>query len=545
MNATLRIVHKEWREQRATLAIALALGFALALGIGIFSTAGALAEPNVFLLVSTLPLLVCLLTVGGELLGGAEGSTAITFLERLPKGLGQAFVGKLVFLALLLPALAFAGLASTLVAALVGGHGLPSYEGHSTFWLEWSLPLLVLSLWCFAVSPWVPRGPVALPLAAFVLVLFAWPISFLYMELPWYELERGQLVLLAAVGVLAPFGVAASGYLHGRRFGGSTSRAMRLGLGVSALACVPSWSWAALDLRDVFDLDPSVDDLFVDHFVAEESSPYVFLNITQDVGGSSCTHVIAIDPRTSEWWPVGSPGLSVDSFDDPDDGETRFYLHTGRREGPLYEVDPVNRAVTPCPPPLDARSSGYGRRTARRGKSGWYDPFRDRFFPADEIWRDRAFLVLIAEPAWLARDSTGFYRFDPELGELELLSWPEGYYATLVGRDTIVFNGVDGSEYVGSLADGSYRPLTADVEIGMLLRSGRRTAIPEGVPPLFWAEGNAFFLDAEAAHLQRLPLDDVRFLKPFPGEPNAALVITGNELLRVDLDIFESEVIFP
>ena len=209
MSAIPALLWKEWREQRSALQLVCLFSALLIAGFGVFFPAKMFSD--MALVIAMLPLMVALLTFGGDLLGGPEKARSISFLERLPRGLQTAYFAKLALVLALTISLPFFGIVITLCILFALGQPIPSLEGSSAI----LFPLIILSLWCFMVSPWAPRGPLSLPTAGFFLVLCAWPVSLAFAEIDWYGLPPYFPLFFLPIALIAAIPVSWLSYVKG------------------------------------------------------------------------------------------------------------------------------------------------------------------------------------------------------------------------------------------------------------------------------------------------------------------------------------------
>ncbi|MFO1052608.1 MAG: hypothetical protein U1F36_10370 [Planctomycetota bacterium] len=236
-------LQREYREQRFALRAALAILVLAGLGGNIaVHTAGL----NVEWLRSGLAFVGALLFVAliaTDLLSGDAARGTREFLQRTPRGLRSAFLGKLGFAIVAAPLLPVCAVACG--GLLLHATGIATAPG---------LPLcidgfvigvaIVLALWVFACAAFVRRGILALPLALLCLA----PIVALCVvtAYPWWDgrivpLRSGHLMdprlvfgVLCAVAVL----VAAGAFLRGPRRGFAV-----LAPGLASLMVLGSVDW--------------------------------------------------------------------------------------------------------------------------------------------------------------------------------------------------------------------------------------------------------------------------------------------------------------
>jgi len=255
---------KEWREQRAAL-VALAILLPVLVALVGFQLPRGLATSTTFVgVVAALSVVLVLIVIGGELLGG-DRRREVSWLERLPRGLSAAFPAKLlVFVATTAMALAAGLTLGFTVAELRGG-----FLGMS-FQAERDLEHLLLTVgyalavapWAFATSAWCPRGPLAL--AAGALVACGLGLPLLVLPFTAYvptavELALGVTLFLAGALVSAWIGFTAQAH-------GASLRSIALrGGGSGCLAFAPLWGWGLVQLHERDALELGAPECEIEH----------------------------------------------------------------------------------------------------------------------------------------------------------------------------------------------------------------------------------------------------------------------------------------
>jgi len=421
---------KEWREQRGALfALALLLP-ALVTLIG-YQLPRRLATSTTFVAVVTaLSVVLMLVVVGGELLGG-ERRRELAWLERLPRGLDAAFPAKLSV---------FVGTtAMALVAGFALGFGVTQLRGGasgSSFQPARDLEHLLLTIgcavavapWVFSASAWCPRGPLAFAGGALLAFGLAFPLfafdHFGYQPEAW-ELVAGSTLFLAGALVSAWVG------FNRQRLGASLRSVCLSGGGCGALALVPFWPWAGLQLhaRHAIVLD-SEDCRFGVAWVSEDARVAI-LEVQVDSSRwhtSVPSRAVWIDLERAEFHelPVDWPGFwrqglatersasGYESFSVRSEDEClAFDARTGepvRGEG--LPSDPVN---------LESAGHGWYYRDDEYERV-FIDPYSGLKLGESELgltWGDE---VYIGPHGWLLHD-TEWQEYDPATARLEPADW--------------------------------------------------------------------------------------------------------------------------
>lgn len=445
MNVLPTYLWKEWREQRATLGL---LALALTLGTGVVLATlprAAAGDPITFLGIVTFAAAATVLAVGADLLS-RERERGLRFLERQPAGLAAAFRAKLAFLVLAMgAALAFGVLLASSAAWLRGGTP-PALD------LDFAQPLgliLVLSLWTFAVSAWMPSSALTLPATALLLAALAWPAFPVILRHPLYEPTETQVWIFAALGVLGAPASAWAAFVVGSRAGRTRRAAACAGLAVAAAAFAPSWGWAAsrhlaarnapLEFRVAW---------------AGENGRYAFVNAARvDITGRDQDMpwtAVVVDLADGSWTFAGPRDASAFSrpfqrdrtaADSPcDEPLTLFDKDTGEPwneqaldpltarptkqvSETLPEAPPSSFGLEESPRTWSVTSAGHGLRLQYR--DGDVQRFRflgrdGRLVSDDDLPRDEhgqtATLVLTRPGRWLVHGTRGWLLFDPATG---------------------------------------------------------------------------------------------------------------------------------
>jgi hypothetical protein len=501
VNAFPTYLWKEWREQRGTLAL-----LAAALCVGVASVIATLpraaaADSLTFQCVVAGTLAAAILTVGADLLS-RERERGLRFLERHPGGLATAFRAKLVFLlGVVALALAFGVLLAATAARLRSG-AWPAADLGLGFALSMG-PLVVLSLWTFAASAWMPNSALALPASSLLLSALGWPVILVVLREPGFQPTDVQVVTFAALCVLGAPASAWAAFVAASRAGGTRRAAACAGLAVAALAFAPSWGWAALR----FHASRHTSYEFGAAWVGADGR-YAFLNAMRSKapGDDDMLYsALRVDLREGSWCLLGERDASL--FLPPRESQrVRVAPDTPRSEwlrlvdqsgeagneslvDPLRgevlddEPEPVTPAVTPvdfglqtAPRTWSVTRVGLGMRLDYREEGSTQPRMRylapdGRIVADDELPRDgygHALATLLVRPGrWLARGAQGWSLFDPEHGTLEDVA------------------GLSPKEFLGPLLDDGRALLVAQDRLFLLdLDSGERTSIETTDPTL-------------------------------------------------------------
>lgn len=494
MNALSTYLWKEWREQRATLAL---LAAALCVGVGaVVATlpCAAASDALTFQCVVTGALAAALLSVGADLLS-RERERGLRFLERHPAGLGTAFRAKLVFLfGVLVAALAF-GAALATAAALLRGGALPEVEPGPDV-VQYAGLLVVLSLWTFAVSAWMPSSALTLPATALLLVGLGWPALPVLLRQPGFQPTDTQVWSFAALCVVGAPASAWAAFVAASRGGGTRRRAALAGLAVAALAFAPSWAWAAARFHAARHTPHELGAAWVG-----ADGRYAFVNAMRPTAlgeEDRLDTALRVDLRDGSWSYLGERDASALQVPE-DERRVRIQPESPRSEplvlvdwrGTLWReslLDPLRgeEPSEPDPLPLAVTPVDFGLQTAPRNwwvtrmGSGMRLQYHEegsrtprmrylapdgRVVADDELPRHdngMAISMLLVRPGrWLAlRGARGWCLFDPEAGTVEPLE------------------GLSPKEWLGPLLDDGRALLVAGERLLVLdLDSGVRTPV--------------------------------------------------------------------
>ena len=573
---------KEWRDQRATLGW-LAAAMLLIAGGGMLLGPSRPMSADPWLVVVTMGLayLGVLLTVGSDLLPGEIVRSRTSFLERLPAGLGAAFLAKFIFFLMVSVGAMVYGVLLLVLFSTIRTGAIPD----RLFSDSYLFPALVFfgpSLWVFTVSAWVPRNSLAIPGAAVLIAILGWPMWLALLSDMWHvsHLREGAgFVLLCYVG--APMSAWYS-FTRGLRFGRSPRRAACRGILFAVLFVSPAWALAGHRIYQFRTIDPTASDFRVwSDCIVGPNARFAFVTGYRE--GVLSSHVLIVDLTTGEWrsegtgyWsscPVASHHFRIRR--EGIDEEHAWIIRPGGGDPVMYdtrsalpEVDGPPSAFS-CAASLPAgiidhgdlrnlrrRGLGFEVDLRRRGEKEivrLYDPFRRKAFSLDCLPEDierYSHSTMIRPGRWLYWDwnRDGFLLVDPETGdysEARGLVGPRSY-------GDIVEDG-----RVARLVDGTVRII--DPETGIGETYSLPATVPKDIdglstydeaPPTIWAFGDDWRellrFDAERKELRHAPLRAAGRprLIGYP-DPDTALVEFENRILRLHFDGRDPVVLFP
>lgn len=427
---------KEWREQR--VAVLALLGLLPVLVLGLAHAVGArTAGSSVFVsCMGLLGLVVALIAIGGELLGGERRSGG-QWLERLPGGLKAAFGAKLT-VAVVVSVIALGyGLALGVLAALLRGKSPDSLLDGEL--LEFSLTgrfaldALVVALWVFAASAWSARGMLALLGGALLAVALSLP-GWIWPHVN-YRPERWEVHAAQALVVGAALASAWWGFVRSDRGSGPWGSAAR-GIGVGVLGVLPLWGWAGFQCHERDRIDPTSPDVVLEgawvfddgqHALVQARPvlarwPYPPLHtFLVDLDAGTRRELDGLDLELIALWNEDAP-----SSGDPDgvvlerDDETGDRIELDARSG-----EPLQASSEPGDPVLFDGEAGQGWCSTKfDGRRVFHDPLRGVSFPAREVHED-LIQVSIGPEGWLAWTFDGWFTFDPATGVATPAEWME------------------------------------------------------------------------------------------------------------------------
>lgn len=559
---SLRLYYwKEWRDHRA-----IVIGFLIAMPV-LLGLAGALLEGHTFhgggmrFFVVAASLLVATFAVGADLVPGEARRGRLEFLRRLPGDLHHAYLGKLAFL-LSIYALfpAYGHGVAWLVGQALGGEAA---TGRALVDLPaWMVSgSLAVALWAFVVSCWLPRGALAVPAALLVLGLFALPVVLACLRYPSLDPQAGLWLGVLAAG--APV-VGWWSFAGGRRFAGGIGASAWRGLLALALLFVPAYARTAVDVYDLFHLDPRDRDFAMEAGWLGEGGRHAFVNVT----AHGATHAVVVDLTTGEWRRDGDIG---DSFSHPAwtrlprasraktplplvmrivhsqhgplgnwctylDGKTAQPKKSGWTGMRLEEVESRLHELAPIPPDFRPRGAAglglYGQ--GRAGREGVYDPFRGRAYFG---LRTRERHDICVRPGrWIVRgrDDPRYLLYDPD-----------------TNMTSAVRGGITLTADFSLLDDGRVLEGSAvlDPETGKLQRlESADTAVlartPDGAQLLRVGHRLARLAGSEMAYADGVAGSEFTIVG-VPDEETALVICNRKHLVRVRFGRTAREVLFP
>ena len=428
-------VWKEWREQRASLgvpAVALSVGAAI---VALALPRSFVADPITFGATVLLAMLATLLTVGADLLARERSQGRMGFLERVPGGLAAAFRGKLAFFVILLVGAALFGSLLASGAALIRTGQLPDdFAQGLPLWLLGAV--LLVSVWVFAVSAWMPSSVLAFPAAVMLVALLGLPAALLS--------RGGRLFLPTPIEAALLFGSCVAGallsawasFVVGSRLGRTRRRAALVGTSFAVLAFLPQWGWAGMRYAEARNAPFEIVNGWVGH-----GGRRAFLNLARRAPDPPRITAVVVDLENATWSIPGSVDgsallperrylrrasvLGVDAcerFELHEVGEdepTVFAAETGAPRAPVPE--PADFGLATRPAAFTIRWAGLGQGIRFQDEAGdrrelFRDPSGGCAVDRREILPDltRVYAEVRVRPGrWLAFDGEDWLLFDP------------------------------------------------------------------------------------------------------------------------------------
>jgi hypothetical protein len=481
---------KEWREQRATLGLlALVLLGGVAVLVAVIPRE-LVRDPFVMQWAVGLTLIATVMSVGSDLFARERQHGALAFLERVPRGLGSAFRGKLCFFAFaLLAALVYGSVLECCAVLVRTGewpHGL--FDG-APLWI----PAVAVgtSLWVFALSAWMPSSALTLPATVLFLAIFAWPALLAARGVELFRPTTTQgIVFFALCAIGAPVSAWAS-FVIGSRRGRSRARAALVGACVAAPFFLPAWIWAGMRYAEVERAPREVLCAWIG-----PNGHYAFLDIARrEPSGASVDEsarfegisAVTVDLERADWRFQGD--VDASSFIDSLSHYRRqawlgysprrcLALHEGStllsairaivdtstaRELPSDDArfdsvdgpSPADFGLSVEPPSYHIRWAGLGQVISfwSPGDKVGHEIFRD---PARKLVIDRARLfphhpsimsdVRVRPGRWLAREGLAWTFVDPSSGKSE--------FATCIANKEQLGPSLDDGRFVLIARDG-------------------------------------------------------------------------------------------
>ncbi len=305
---------KEWRDHRAAL-------IALAITAPVLVLAAFLAfddhliqdaertEPSVLFL----PFLVLMvvIAVGSELFAGESRRDTLSFLSRMPDGLGRPLLAKMLFyVAASLGAVLYGCLVLLLVHALYGHTGAvwtaigSNYHG----WQVYALVAIAGGVWITLVSCWVPRGGGAILGGALLLGFVALPLFLLHRMEKHFMPTKPEVISLgiaatvtALIALYMSFGI---GRRHGR---GVWSSAWR-GLAVVGALMLGTTAFGLERVHDIRTLSMDEPDFTIYNASALKGGRWLLVSVGEFKGPG---RIWAVDLQTGDHQQVGPTGATT------------------------------------------------------------------------------------------------------------------------------------------------------------------------------------------------------------------------------------------
>ncbi|MHC5062375.1 MAG: hypothetical protein ACYTG5_00180 [Planctomycetota bacterium] len=249
--------------------------------------------------VTVCAMLAISVTIGAELLPYERSGKRMEFLGRLPAGEGMAFRAKLLFLMLSL--IGFTLLcyliaqASTLV--LKPGFSSPMEQTH----LVIVAAGIITSLWAFAISSWISRATLVLPILALFLAFGIKPLMSSDLIQIWNGIGLWHLMLylLLMTGGAVMLGWVC--YLH--RLGKARGRKLKPGLLAGAFMVLP-WGLASWEAESWVTPRPYSDGFRIKNALVGPDNKHAFLTTRTE---KAPHRGLIVDLEDGSWRVVGEP----------------------------------------------------------------------------------------------------------------------------------------------------------------------------------------------------------------------------------------------
>ncbi len=233
------------------------------------------------------------------------------FLERIPNGRSASLLAKWSIVTV--------GTLSVSLLALIISNLIRTQAGASWFnpfddlVVRNTLPVVpsiaAFGFTVMAVSVWVPRTLLSIPLAALVLALIIVPIREGLSLLPyhWGDLPTGSVYIVSLMGMLASW----LGYVRGRRFGGGTYATVWRGGSVLAVGVVASFTWFA-DTWLTYNRFDASDEYYMRHVVRGTGGRHLYLEVEhRSSSGSLRTFVLQVETASGAIEQLGNAGANL------------------------------------------------------------------------------------------------------------------------------------------------------------------------------------------------------------------------------------------
>ncbi len=553
---------KEWREHRIALGFLALFTSLLILALDLVASRRSFDRPLVLILCGGLALLM-------ELVAGESEETRTRFFERLPRGLPVAFHAKLLFLLGALSAFAVTGMLAAWAGAWWQGRA-PSVSPDPLEASLLALTCAAVALWTLAVSPWAPRGALAVPVAAFLLGVLAWPHWTLGSG-RWYRPTGRELAFLMTVLLAGALASAQIACVRGRTLGAGKLRIAARAIPVAALVLAPSWAWGAVRLRERCSIDPASPHFAILETWIGDAGRMAFVTAHDDSPRwrEVLPHALIVDLATGDWDDAGGPGtlfervqLRDEEFlaDWPDvpcdyvvkDWTTREPLRFFEGESGSERADEDLTALRQT-----GRPAGLGEHGGPGHRGELWDPYRNGYYALKQVlpagWSVDRTEILVTPTAWLLRrpEPPCWHRFDPVTRSHAELDWPENddLWTYPILADGRVFLTVDGDLFLADARDASLLRIRPEEEPDHVtpLHNAYRAGDPfrPGQPILLRDFEDLYRFDDDSRSLRRLELDWRE--QPVGALPDGSVVLVSGtcRLVRLRLDSGERRVLFP
>lgn len=547
MNVFRLYLWREWREHRTSLvALFLALPILAALITQSLSRR-TLADPWVTCALALAFVLIVLVAVGAELLGGERRGSGLRWLERLPGGLGSAFGAKLALLVASAGAAAGCGFATTRLIALARGATAVAWDREVTDALSFAVVLVV---WAFACSAWTLRGGVAFLAAALVLALIGYPA--------WRVVAEGYIIspieLRTAVALLACGGICSAvlAFMLGSKHGRGTGVAALFGLAPALPLLGLSFGWSFDRFQDRDRIDPRADDFYIeDSWVTADARRAITLVYHDSHRWNRLPrHVLVVDLDDGSWEEAGRRFVSSEVVSERTENgparDTQLVIWLEENERALvFDLDDGTPLHDRKKSRIEWQSVGLGQWIKpEREPEFVHDPFRGCDYPCRGIpfWKSYWETDVLVRPGrWLCREDAGspWFLYDPDSQVREPLAMDVLQVIGLMRDGRVLLDLWDAEDACLDL-EGACTTLTLD----------ERFLLPTGNERLFGTyerEGFVWYvLDPETLAAQVVPAVGIH--EEHMGtltDDQALLLVDRSHLVALDLDTGARTAVFP
>ncbi|MFT4541487.1 MAG: hypothetical protein ACI841_002381 [Planctomycetota bacterium] len=371
---------KEWREQRAALLGLLVLLPLLPLTAYMVGRGDLLDTSLLRGVGASAGALAAMLVIGTHLIPGEINGGGMQFLERLPGNLHRAFAAKLIFFLFAMISCTVYGFAVAELTLGLRGQSTEAFTIDSQSMAEMLLPFLGAALWIFAVTPWVPNGPLALPVGLICVAFLCWPGHLFFADSNWFHPASFEPIGFFALCCMGAATSAWASFAFGLRHGARRGRAAVIGLTVAVICASPIWGWTGYRWHRATHWDPTDVNWIMRSVTVDNSNSYALIS--------------------GRYWNDGELANFA--------GNTRFMarLKDGQYWTENYFFEPTDQ-VSPVdlswslhsPPegidiPEGARLSGFraglGYRawSSEAGPMGFWDPFNELYVAVEDLVSD-------------------------------------------------------------------------------------------------------------------------------------------------------------